>query len=68
MPLLIVWTAVAFLALVLLGGQAYGLLGAVGRLRREIEAFGRVVRPVLEQAQQTAARAGDVRSGPPHAG
>jgi hypothetical protein len=39
------------LALVVLGAVAYGLLGAVGRLRREVAAAQREVRPLLEQAQ-----------------
>ncbi len=57
MVLLIVWIVVVVLALVVLGAIAYGLLGAAGRLRRELEAAERDVRPLLEQAQATAARA-----------
>ena len=57
MVLLIVWIVVVVLALVVLGVIAYGLFGAAGRLRRELEATERDVRPLLEQAQATAARA-----------
>jgi hypothetical protein len=46
------------LALVVLGAIAYGLLGAAGRLRRELEGAERDVRPLLEQARATADRAG----------
>ena len=57
MVLLIVWIVVVVLALVVLGAIAYGLLGAAGRLGRELEAAEREVRPLLERAQATAARA-----------
>jgi hypothetical protein len=53
----IVWIAVVVLSLVVLGVIAYGLLGAFGRLTRELQAAERDVRPVLEQAQRAAARA-----------
>jgi hypothetical protein len=55
--LLVVWAVVVVLVLVVLGGLAYGLLGAFGRLRREIEGAERDLRPFLEQLQQTADRA-----------
>jgi hypothetical protein len=55
--LLIVWIVVVVLSLVVLGAIAYGLLGAAGRLGRELEAADREVRPLLERAQATAARA-----------
>jgi hypothetical protein len=55
--LLIVWIVVVVLSLVVLGAIAYGLLGAAGRLGRELEAAEREVRPLLERAQATAARA-----------
>jgi hypothetical protein len=58
--LLWVWIAVAVLAVLVLGGLAYGLLGAAGRLRREIAGAERDLRPVLEQLQATAARAEEV--------
>ena len=56
-----VWIAVAVLAVVVLGVLAYGVLGAVGRLRRELAALERDVRPLLAQAQETAARATQVQ-------
>ena len=56
----IVLAAVLVLALVVLGALAYGLLGAFGRLGRELEAAERDVRPVLEQFQTVAARANEV--------
>jgi hypothetical protein len=55
--LLIVWIVVVVLALVVLGAIAYSLFGAAGRLGRELEAAERDVRPLLERAQATAARA-----------
>jgi hypothetical protein len=45
------------LALVVLGAVAYGVLGAVGRLHREVAAAEREVRPLLTEVQATAARA-----------
>ena len=61
MPLTVVWICVAVLAVVVLGGLAYGLLGAVGRLRREFAALERDVRPLLSEAQATAVRAAEVQ-------
>jgi hypothetical protein len=55
--LLIVWIVVVVLALVVLGGVAYGVLSAFSRLGREVGSFEREVRPVLQQAQATAAAA-----------
>jgi Sec-independent protein translocase protein TatA len=59
--LLIVWIVVVVLALVVLGAIAYGLLGAAGRLRREMDAAERDARPLLEQidAAQAAAQVRD---------
>jgi hypothetical protein len=54
--LLIVWAVVVVLALVVLGGLAHGLLGAFGRLRRELAGAARDLRPFLGQLQQTADR------------
>ena len=54
MFVLIVWIVVVVLALVVLGAIGYGVLGAAGRLRRELEAAERDVRPLLEQAQVTS--------------
>jgi hypothetical protein len=52
--LLIVWIVVVVLALVVLGAIGYGVLGAAGRLGRELEAAERDVRPLLDQAQATS--------------
>ncbi|MCW2702829.1 MAG: hypothetical protein JWQ37_824 [Blastococcus sp.] len=57
MVVLIVWIVVVVLSLVVLGAIGYGLVGAAGRLRRELAAAERDVRPLLEQAQAAAARA-----------
>ena len=57
MVLLVVWAVVVVLVLVVLGGLAYGLLGAFGRLQREVQGAERDLRPFLEQLQQTADRA-----------
>jgi hypothetical protein len=59
--LLVVWIAVAVLAVVVLGSLAYLTLGAVQRLGREASALDRELRPVLAQVQQAAARAAEVR-------
>jgi hypothetical protein len=48
---------IVLLALVVLGAVVFGVLGAAGRLRREVAAAEREVRPLLEEAQATAARA-----------
>ena len=42
---------IVVLALVVLGAIAFGVLGAMGRLRREVAATERDVRPLLAQAQ-----------------
>jgi hypothetical protein len=55
--LLIVWIVVVVLALVVLGAIGYSLLGAAGRLGRELEGAERDVRPLLAQVHATAARA-----------
>jgi len=55
--LLIVWIAVVVLTLVVLGGVAYGVVGAFTRLGREATALEREVRPVLQQVQAVAAAA-----------
>ncbi|MBB3084267.1 hypothetical protein [Geodermatophilus sabuli] len=64
MLLLVVWIAVVVLAVVVLGALGYGLFGAANRLRRELEALEREVRPVLTEVQATAARAADTRPSP----
>ena len=61
MVLTVVWIAVAVLAVVVLGALAYGVLGAAGRLRRELAALEQDLRPLLTEAQTTAARAAQVQ-------
>ncbi|MFL6098061.1 MAG: hypothetical protein ACJ71Y_21625 [Blastococcus sp.] len=56
MVLLIVWIVVVVLALVVLGAISYGVLGAAGRLGRELEAAERDVRPLIQQVQAAAVR------------
>jgi hypothetical protein len=51
--LLVVWIVVVVLAVVVLGGIGYGVLGAAARLRREIEGAERDLRPVLTDVQAT---------------
>lgn len=55
MLLLIVWGVVVVLALVVLGAVGYGLAGAFGRLKREVEEAQRDISPVIEQARAVAA-------------
>ncbi|SNR51002.1 hypothetical protein [Blastococcus mobilis] len=64
----IVLAVVVVLALVALGVVGYGVLGAFGRLNRELEAAERDVRPLLEQAQATATRAAEVQGGRANSG
>jgi len=52
-----VWIGVVVLALLVLGIVAYGLVGALTRLRREVEGAQRDLAPVLEQLRATAAHA-----------
>ena len=60
--LLIVWIAVAVLVLLVLGVLGYQLLGAAGRLSRELRGLERDVRPLLAEAQAAADRAAAQRS------
>ena len=60
MVVLGVWVVAVVLALVVLGAIGYGLVGALTRLRREVEGAQRDLQPVLEQLQATAARADEV--------
>jgi uncharacterized protein YoxC len=62
--LTVVWIAVAVLAVVVLGTLVHGVLGAAGRLRRELAALEQQVRPLLTEAQATAARAAQVQNPP----
>ena len=54
-----VWIGVVVLALVVLAAVAYGVFGAFARLGKEVAAFDREVRPVLEQVQATQAAAAE---------
>jgi hypothetical protein len=56
--LLVVWIVVGVLALVVLGALAYGVQGARTRLAREVTAFEREVRPLLDQVAETTERVG----------
>ncbi len=58
MLLLVVWIAVAVVAVIALAGIGYGLVGSLTRLRREAAALDRELRPVLTQARELGARAG----------
>ena len=60
--LLIVWIAVAVLVVLVLGILAYNVLGAAGRLGRELRGLERDAAPLVAQAQATAARAAAVRA------
>jgi hypothetical protein len=53
----IVLAGVLVAALVVLGVVAYGVLGAFGRLGRELEGAERDARPFLDQVQATVDRA-----------
>jgi hypothetical protein len=55
--LLIVWIAVAVLTVVVLGGVAYGVLGAAARLRKEVAGAAVDLRPVLADVQASVAAA-----------
>jgi hypothetical protein len=55
-----VWIGVAVLAVVVLGVIGYGLMGALTRLRREVEGAQRDLQPLLTELQATAARAESV--------
>ena len=56
MLLLVVWIVVGVLSLVVLGALAYGVQGARTRLAREVTAFEREVRPLLDQVADTSER------------
>jgi uncharacterized membrane-anchored protein YhcB (DUF1043 family) len=61
--LLWVWIAVAVLAVLVLGILAYGLLGAMQRLTKELRATDTALQPIRAEVQQTMARAAAQRSG-----
>ena len=52
----VVWIVVVVLSVVVLGALAYGVQGARVRLAREVTAFEREVRPVLDQVAGTTDR------------
>ena len=54
--LLVVWIVVGVLTVVALGALGYGLQGARTRLAREVTAFQREVRPLLDQVAQPPGR------------
>ena len=56
MLLLVVWIVVGVLSLVVLGALAYGVQGARARLTREVSAFEREVRPLLDRVADTSER------------
>jgi hypothetical protein len=60
--LLIVWIVVAVLALGVLGVLGYSLLGAAGRLGRELRGLEQDVQPLLAEAQAAPAKAAAQRS------
>jgi hypothetical protein len=62
--LLVVWIVVGALAVVVLGVLAYGVLGARARLAREVAAFEREVRPLLDQVASATERAAREHGGP----
>jgi hypothetical protein len=59
--LLIVWIVAGLVVLAVLGSVLFGVFSSMRRLGRELAAFEGELRPVLEQAQQSAARATAVR-------
>ncbi len=61
--MLVVWGVTALLALVVLGSVLFVVVGSLRRLGRELQAAEREVRPLLEQAQATGARAAALPSG-----
>ena len=63
MLLLIVWIAVAVLTLAILGGIAYGVVGAANRLRKEVTGAAAEWQPVLADVQASRAAAERSRSG-----
>ena len=68
MLLLVVWIVVVVLSVVVLGGIAYSVVGALSRLRREIEGAERDLRPVLTDVQTTLAAVERSRATTPKLG
>jgi hypothetical protein len=54
--LIAVWIVVAVLAVLVLGGVGFGVLGALQRLTRELRGLEGQLRPVLAEVQATADR------------
>lgn len=52
----VVWIVVVVLSVVVLGALAHSVLGARARLAREVTAFEREVRPLLDQVADTTER------------
>ena len=63
--LLIVWIVVAVLVLLVLGVLAYSLLGAAGRLSRELRGLERDVQPLRAELEATSQRMAAQRAGKP---
>jgi Sec-independent protein translocase protein TatA len=59
--MLVVWIVAGLIAIAVLAGVLFGVVGSLRRLSRELTAFERELRPLAEQAQQTAARAAAMR-------
>ena len=68
MLLLVVWIVVVVLSVVVLGGIAYSVVGALGRLRTEVEGAEGDLRPVLTEVQATLAAVERSRSTSNNAG
>ena len=60
--LLVVWVVVAVLAVLVLGGIGFAVLGALQRLTRELRGLAGQLRPVLTEVQATADRAAALRA------
>ncbi|HEV7726247.1 MAG: uncharacterized protein JWQ26_1016 [Modestobacter sp.] len=60
--LLVVWIVVAVLAVLVLGGISFGVLGALQRLTRELRGLEGQLRPVLTEVQATMDRAAAQRA------
>jgi hypothetical protein len=66
--MLVVWVVAVLVVLAVLGSVVFGLVGSFRRLGGELDALDRELRPVLAQAQQTAARAAALRERPANDG
>ena len=58
-----VWIAVVVLAVLVLGSLAFGVLGALQRLVRELRATDAALAPVRAEVRQTLERAAAQRGG-----